>query len=477
MRDVTVVVTVLGGQAADARSWACCLAAPGLREIAGSTEIVTVGESDLVDAQPADVRFVRQGRPGRASARNTGLAVVTTDLVAFVDGHCRPAAGWLAGLVAGASGHAAAVGRTRADRKQREVRLVAATGRPSAGYLSPPVSPAGGSAIFDRRLLREVGAFSQRVRYWDDLYITARLIGYGQTVGEASLAVVEVATAGPAWQRAAEAGRPGYWLADLQRSGELGHARVHPGRAAGADRLGAAGRVLRSPRGHGGRLLPVITRTRSADPRVVHLTIDDGPGPGTARLLRVLRRHDASADFFVIGDQARRYPGLTDDIQAEGHAVHNHSFTHRQFDMLGQDEIVTELDRTARLVAPRASRRPPLVRLPYGAGDDDQYVHDAIRRWRPSCELAGWSIDSFDYKAWPDCRSVADAERAAHACADRVLQSPELAGSVVLMHDGAYGARRPLAERFAGFLLEALLTGLAQRGLSIAPLQPSQHPA
>lgn len=482
MLDVTVVVTARPGQRAYPG-----LTAPGLRELRDRAEIVVVGEPDLADLTGrAGLPFVPQSRPGRATARNIGLAVATTSLVAFVDAHCLPRRGWLDGLTDGIEGHAAAIGRTEpevaggcaapatavcaggADRAQ----LAPQPERVPAGYQCPLVSPAGGSAIFDRRLLREVGAFDPRVRYWDDLYITARLLGYGQTVGQADRSVVAAPRTAGQRQRLAERSRYAYWLADLRHSGELGGAGVRTGdRASVATVLGSAARVLRPPqRPRLDHWLPVLTRSRLADPRVVHLTIDDGPGQGTAALLRVLRGHDARADFFLIGDQVRGHRTLPAEIRAQGHAVHNHSLTHRQFDMLGADEIVAELDRTHRLIGSAAGPGPPLVRLPFGAGTHDRYVHNAIRRWQPSCELVGWSVDSFDYKAWPQCGAAADVEREARACADRVLRSPDLAGSIILMHDGGYGAHLPLAERFSEVFLDLLLGGLARHDLSTAPL-------
>ena len=462
--DVTVVATAEAGDSAVA-----CLSSPGLREIANQVHVIVVGDQTVAESSlRAGAEHLPSGRPCRAAARNLGLAAAQTDLVAFVDGHCRPRPGWLAGLMAGLDGHAAALGRTEGSGVS--ARLVMPTASPVARRGQAWVWPAGGAAIFDRRLLREVGAFSPLLRYWDDLYITARLRGYGQTIGYASDGVVDIISAG---ERPLDlACRHGYWLADLQRYSELQGWSIETAASrrgvAAAMRLGGMARAARR-RGCAPRRLPVHTRS-SGPARTVHLTIDDGPSPNTRTLLRILQRHGAQADFFVIGRQVSGHRGLVARMLAEGHAVHNHSFTHRPLDALSWAEIAAELDETSRLIGAGDRQERPMVRLPFGAGADDPFVHNAVARWRPGSELVQWSIDSFDYKCWPRCRSVADVEREAEAAAERVLCAPDLSGSIILMHDSAYGARLLLVDLFAQVLLDRLLAGLAHRGLATALL-------
>jgi mycofactocin glycosyltransferase len=100
---VTVVIPVRDRHAELAR----CLA--GLREVLGD-DVPSVIVVDDCSADPAAIaaiaasggaRVIRRpvnGGPG--AARNTGLAVATTELVAFLDSDCVPRAGWLEGLLA-----------------------------------------------------------------------------------------------------------------------------------------------------------------------------------------------------------------------------------------------------------------------------------------------------------------------------------------------------------------------------------------
>ena len=62
----------------------------------------------------------------------------------------------------------------------------------------------------------------------------------------------------------------------------------------------------------------------------VYLTFDDGPIPeSTPWLLETLKEFDAKATFFMVADNARRYPHLHKAVEEAGHAVGNHTFHHK----------------------------------------------------------------------------------------------------------------------------------------------------
>lgn len=61
----------------------------------------------------------------------------------------------------------------------------------------------------------------------------------------------------------------------------------------------------------------------------VYLTFDDGPIPeSTPFILETLRRYNARATFFMVGENVLRYHDLYNQIVAEGHQVGNHTFNH-----------------------------------------------------------------------------------------------------------------------------------------------------
>ena len=63
--------------------------------------------------------------------------------------------------------------------------------------------------------------------------------------------------------------------------------------------------------------------------KAVYLTFDDGPIPeATPWILDVLKRYDIKATFFMVGDNARKYPELHQRVVNEGHRIGNHTHNH-----------------------------------------------------------------------------------------------------------------------------------------------------
>lgn len=62
----------------------------------------------------------------------------------------------------------------------------------------------------------------------------------------------------------------------------------------------------------------------------VYLTFDDGPIPeSTPLLLQMLAAANAKATFFMVADNARKYPHLLKEVKDAGHSIGNHTFHHR----------------------------------------------------------------------------------------------------------------------------------------------------
>ena len=63
--------------------------------------------------------------------------------------------------------------------------------------------------------------------------------------------------------------------------------------------------------------------------KVVFLTFDDGPIPeATPFILDTLDRFDVKATFFMVGDNAAKYPHLLDEVRMRGHQIGNHTYNH-----------------------------------------------------------------------------------------------------------------------------------------------------
>lgn len=98
--------------------------------------------------------------------------------------------------------------------------------------------------------------------------------------------------------------------------------------------------------------------------KVVYLTFDDGPIPEvTPRLLDLLREEDVRVTFFVVGDNAAKYPELMERIRREGHSVGNHTYNHIKGYRVSQAQYLSNVAKADALLGGTRLFRPPYGRI------------------------------------------------------------------------------------------------------------------
>lgn len=153
----------------------------------------------------------------------------------------------------------------------------------------------------------------------------------------------------------------------------------------------------------------------------VALTFDDGPdGTLTPTLLDILKERHIHATFFVVGQNAQRYPDLLRRELAEGHEIGNHSWDHPRLAQLSDELVRSELDRTRDAVIAACGKAPVFMRPPYGELTETQqrWVHDDL-----GYPIILWDVGSYDW------RHVGPA-----AVEQRILERTH-PGSIILDHD------------------------------------------
>lgn len=89
---------------------------------------------------------------------------------------------------------------------------------------------------------------------------------------------------------------------------------------------------------------------KNPDEKVVYLTFDAGYENGNiARILDVLREHNAKGAFFVLDNIVRRDTALVKRMAEEGHLVCNHTSRHKNMTSLSREEFereITSLEET-----------------------------------------------------------------------------------------------------------------------------------
>ena len=150
----------------------------------------------------------------------------------------------------------------------------------------------------------------------------------------------------------------------------------------------------------------------------VALTFDDGPsGRFTRALLDGLERRQVKATFLLCGYRLKDYPKEARRIQAEGHEIGLHGYSHSCMADMCQEELERELADTLALLPEGC--KPVFLRPPGGKYTD--VVLEAARQ--ADLGVLSWSVDPKDW-AIQDSQVVGDA----------VVRSVR-DGDVILMHD------------------------------------------
>lgn len=186
-------------------------------------------------------------------------------------------------------------------------------------------------------------------------------------------------------------------------------------------------------------------RLNGRDGRTVALTFDDGPHPEqTPQVLRILREYDITATFCVVGEMARLYPKLVQEIADDGHRLCDHTITHDTSlpdkpDDVIEDEIGGTLDAIEDAVR---GVDVPFFRAPGGNFaanvNDVAAEHDQVP--------LGWSVDPGDWRK-PGARAIHDY------VAEHVHP-----GAIVLLHDGG-GDRAGTVEALPAIIETLLAAG------------------
>lgn len=107
--------------------------------------------------------------------------------------------------------------------------------------------------------------------------------------------------------------------------------------------------------------------------KLIAITFDDGPDKKvTPRVLKTLAANNVHATFFVIGQQAKRYPDLLRQEMAAGHVIESHSYSHPTNPT--EASSVTELQKTGAIIRQATGKNPTCFRPPCG------HTHNALTR-------------------------------------------------------------------------------------------------
>ena len=154
--------------------------------------------------------------------------------------------------------------------------------------------------------------------------------------------------------------------------------------------------------------------------KCVALTFDDGPGPYTDRLLKILRDNDAAATFFLIGNKVAANPDGARRIAEAGMEIGTHTWEHPDMTGIPPEDIAGQLSRGSDAITAATGQRPVLLRTAGGLINDNVLAEAG----KQGLADINWDVIPFD---WANDSNTA---------ATRYMLMPQIKpNSVVLFHD------------------------------------------
>lgn len=173
----------------------------------------------------------------------------------------------------------------------------------------------------------------------------------------------------------------------------------------------------------------------------VYLTFDDGPHPEhTPWVLDELKKHNARATFFCIGNNVVKYPEVYRRILDEGHTVGNHT-QHHLNGWKGDDAGYMQDVQEAAKHIDSSLFRPPYGKL-------SSFREKTLRESAAKYKIIMWSVLSGDF----------DPGISKEQCLNNVVLKTR-PGSIVVFHDSEKAAEK------MKHALSGLLTMIADKGL------------
>ena len=174
--------------------------------------------------------------------------------------------------------------------------------------------------------------------------------------------------------------------------------------------------LIRSEYLHGADLEAYQQYETKRHEKMVALTFDDGPDSKTTpQALEILKRYNAKATFFMVGQNVAANPELAKRVLDEGHQLGIHTWSHPDLTKLPLNQSKKEILDTQEAIYKATGIRPMITRPPYGAINST--VQNAVDQ-----SFIMWSVDSLDWKT-----------RNTKAIMQEIVKTQP--GSIILMHD------------------------------------------
>jgi peptidoglycan/xylan/chitin deacetylase (PgdA/CDA1 family) len=188
-----------------------------------------------------------------------------------------------------------------------------------------------------------------------------------------------------------------------------------------------------------------FVRAAGTQHREVALTFDDGPGPYTPDILRILEREHVPATFFEVGVEEHYFHAATAAIVARGYPIGDHTETHAPMSELKRKIQQSELLQDSAAIGTYGAPFPRLFRPPYGMWDGTTLK--LLKKYRMLMVM--WTVDTDDYEM-PGVKVIV-----ARTLAGLVP------GAIILLHDAGGNRSQTVAA------LPLIIRALRKRGYKL----------
>lgn len=189
----------------------------------------------------------------------------------------------------------------------------------------------------------------------------------------------------------------------------------------------------------------VIKRAAIKD-KVIALTFDDGPDPRyTPNLLDVLKRNDVKCTFFVLAENAKKYPDIIKRIESEGHYIGLHSLRHANAIFSLPYKTRKNLSEALNIMD-GLGIKIEFFRPPWGIFNPLTYHYAKAN----NLKIILWSIHALDWSRWVTEDYIKNK-----------LINNVKSGDIILLHDGR-GSRNSPAKTISS--LKIVLPVLKRKG-------------
>ena len=165
-------------------------------------------------------------------------------------------------------------------------------------------------------------------------------------------------------------------------------------------------------------LYPNCTWKIPSNEKVIYISFDDGPHPeATPFVLGTLKKYNAKATFFCIGNNVLKHPNVYESILQQGHRVGNHTYDHLNGWKTDLATYIENIKDASNLI------ESDLFRPPYGRVTRKQIRTIQLDSNCPK-HIIMWDVLSGDF----------DLNLTGEDCAKNVIQNT-VPGSIIVFHD------------------------------------------